>query len=239
MFNLQDTPTLLCIDCSTSAAIVAICAGDKVLAERRQTEQKEHAAFLHVAIDELFTATGTTPFSIDAVVVTSGPGSYTGLRVGLSTAKGICYAANKPLITLNTLKVMAQAALQQVPTASLKDADRWLICPMIDARRMEVFAGLYNNRLEPLLPPQPIILENDSFAQWNDYTIFYCGDGSSKFATLTNGSAGTFLNASIGADELRILGLAAYRQQQFADVAYAEPLYLKDFYTINKPANVV
>src|SRR5271168_2602939 len=125
-------------------------------------EQKAHAAWLHVAVQELMTNTGSRMRDLQAVAVTAGPGSYTGLRVGMAAAKGFCYALGIPLIAEDTLKVMAFAGHEQL-------ADGDLLCPMIDARRMEVFTAIYDRNMIPVLSSMAMVIGENAFAGWLDH----------------------------------------------------------------------
>ena len=166
---------LLHIDTATEFALVGFSKDGEVLAEQENLEQQQHAAFLQPAIQSLSKKLALRLQQIDAVVVSNGPGSYTGLRVGLASAKGICFALQKPLITLNTLEVMAHAALKAFPEANL-------FCPMIDARRMEVFTALYNQELDSVMPPQAMILDESSFAdRLATARMVFTGSGQEKF----------------------------------------------------------
>ena len=159
-FSKHPMALVLCIDTALETATVGVCNEESVLASAVQSDQKQGAAFVQPAIQEMLRNTSISFSQLDAVAVVNGPGSYTGLRVGLASAKGICYALNKPLIVINTLEVMAVAAIK---TEQNKNA---LYCPMIDARRNEVFTAIYDASLVCLLPPQGLIIEADSFAPW-------------------------------------------------------------------------
>src|SRR4051812_42192427 len=163
---------ILNIDTAINVATVGFADGSNIIAEQTSEDQKNHAAFVQSAISQLLEAHQLSLLNIDAVAVVNGPGSYTGLRVGLASAKGLCYALGKPLILLNTLEVMA------LTTISLFPGKDTLHCPMIDARRMEVFTAVYNHELHPLLTPQPMILSVNSFNNFLLYEkIVFSGSG--------------------------------------------------------------
>src|SRR6187431_295345 len=145
---------ILNIDTAVDVASICLAKDGNVLSIARNESQKDHASWLHIAIKEIFEKNTLELGSVDAIAVTGGPGSYTGLRIGMATAKGICYALNKPLIALNTLHVMANAAKKE-------KAD--LLCPMIDARRMEVFTAMYSKDLQIVKEPAAIELNEKSF----------------------------------------------------------------------------
>ena len=160
---------------------------------------------------------------IDAIAVTIGPGSYTGLRVGLAAAKGICFALEKPLLTVNTLLVMANA---------IKDHEADLLCPMIDARRMEVFTSLYTKELKSVKEPMAMLIEETSFAaELASKRICFSGNGSMKFKKIIKNKNALFSDSSFDVSDMVSLSNALFIKNQFADLAYIEPLYLKEFFT--------
>lgn len=216
---------ILNIDTATEFAQVSIASNEKVLQTKGNTSQKDHASFLHSSIKQMLSDYSFKIQDIDAVAVTAGPGSYTGLRVGLSSAKGLCYALHKPLITINTLEVLAVAAQQLTEnTAEL------LICPMIDARRMEVFTAIYSKDLTALLAPCAMILQNDSLLNYLiKHKIIFCGNGAAKFKNVCTHTNASFANISENSTAMAILSARYFMQKRFADLAYADPFYLKDF----------
>ena len=164
---------ILNIDTAVDVASICLAKDGKILSIAKNESQKDHASWLHIAIKEIFEKNNLELGSVDAIAVTGGPGSYTGLRIGMATAKGICFALNKPLISLNTLLVMANAAKEE-------SAD--LLCPMIDARRMEVFTAIYTKELEIVKDPAAITLNENSFAEYlSSNSICFFGNGSNKF----------------------------------------------------------
>jgi tRNA threonylcarbamoyladenosine biosynthesis protein TsaB len=216
---------ILNIDTATEAGSVCLSKDGKDLVFSQNGEQRDHAAWLHVAIEKLMRDAGASMQDLQAIAVSAGPGSYTGLRVGMAAAKGFCYALNIPLITENTLKIIALSA-QQTLAASL-------ICPMIDARRMEVFTALYTSDLQELIPPAAIILDEYSFKEeLARQTILFTGSGSLKFRELIHsphaffGDPLPFLSGYLGQ-----LSYEKFKQHQFTDIIYSEPLYIKEFHT--------
>jgi tRNA threonylcarbamoyladenosine biosynthesis protein TsaB len=218
---------ILHINTALDNASVSLAVNDHVIAERLSDSQKEHASFLQVAIAEITSIAGIKLKNLSAVAVIHGPGSYTGLRVGMSGAKGICFALSIPLITVNTLEWMAAACKEE--------AD--LFCPMIDARRMEVFTAMYNREKIEVAPPTAMILEPDSFQpDLQAKKIVFFGNGAKKFSALINHPNASFKPVFPGTRELAEIAWNLYQERTFADLTYAEPLYVKEFYTPVKPS---
>jgi tRNA threonylcarbamoyladenosine biosynthesis protein TsaB len=222
---------ILNIDTATDIASVCISENGYSLAYRENNQQKEHASFVHAAINTILIEAGKSLQQIDAFAVTSGPGSYTGLRVGLATAKGFCFALNKPLIIVNTLNVMAQAAIIAKPSA----LNNLLYCPMIDARRMEVYTAVFTGDLKSVLQPSAIILEPSTFDFWlKDSLVVFFGSGSAKLKDLLRNDKAIFADIEFNAKNLARLAEKSFSEEEFSDVAYAEPNYIKSFFTTQK-----
>jgi tRNA threonylcarbamoyladenosine biosynthesis protein TsaB len=222
---------ILNIDTATEHASVCLSADGALLALESNPNQKDHAAFIQPAIRKLMEAAAYPLASIDAVAVSNGPGSYTGLRVGLSTAKGIAYALNKSLILVNTLEIIATAAISNV-TAMSSNHPSALFCPMIDARRMEVFTAVYDVELKEILAPCPMILNESSFDNLlYQHKIVFSGSGSKKFKNMIENNSATFLDIEHDARHMSSISEKRYLLKSFADKAYSEPYYLKEFFT--------
>ncbi|MEO7801558.1 MAG: tRNA (adenosine(37)-N6)-threonylcarbamoyltransferase complex dimerization subunit type 1 TsaB [Ginsengibacter sp.] len=216
---------ILQIDTSTENAIVSLCNDEQVLKAVISSDQKNHASFLQPAIKSIVQDCNVSFTQLDAVGVIIGPGSYTGLRVGLATAKGLCYALKKPLLTLNTLGVMAI-------TATLND-DAEYYCPMIDARRMEVFTAVYNKNLEPVVKPCALVLEATSFNElFQGHKVILNGNGAKKFIDISENKNLIYIDAAISPVAMAKLFFDKFITGEFADVAYTQPFYAKPFYTI-------
>lgn len=218
-------PLLLNIDTAVASASVCLADGDDVLGTAVNPSEKESAAWLHPAIQSLFLENNVSPDKIDAVAVSAGPGSYTGLRVGMATAKGLCYALQVPLIAVSTLHMMAASA-QASATAGQ------LLCPMIDARRMEVFTALYDEHLNEIMPAVNLILDERPFASWLEkYRVLFFGNGAQKAAPLISHRCATLANIGTSAAHMAGLSRQKFALRQFADPAYVEPFYGKAFYS--------
>jgi len=224
---------LLHIDTATAYAGVCLSLNGNVLAMKEHADQKNHAAFLQPAIKEIMKMAGKSLADLDAIAITAGPGSYTGIRVGLSSAKGICFALNKPLILLNTLQVIAKAALEQL---AIEDKDiNTLIYPMIDARRMEVFTGIYNQKLLEMGKTAAVILDESFFNSLpNEPQIAFCGDGSLKIPTEFFTNNKTLITSQHHVNHMITLAEREFEAGNFANLAYSEPLYVKEFYQAQK-----
>ncbi|HNP23110.1 MAG TPA: tRNA (adenosine(37)-N6)-threonylcarbamoyltransferase complex dimerization subunit type 1 TsaB [Panacibacter sp.] len=221
---------ILNIDTATEFASVCIANDHHVLAMEKSVDQKSHASFIQPAIKRLAATAGIDLSAIDAVAATAGPGSYTGLRVGLSTAKGLCYALKKPLILLNTLEVMAASVVAH--SSAINVEEKVLYCPMIDARRMEVFAAVYHKDISVQVPPCAIILDGNSFEQLLlRHKIIFSGSGHKKLQNILSSSNAIFSEHIQDASALSLRSLLKFKQNDFADLAYSEPFYLKEFYT--------
>jgi len=222
-------PLLLNIDTATEHAGICLSNDQEILALTESAEQKNHAAFVQPAIEAMMRQTGIALKDIDAVAVTAGPGSYTGLRVGLSSAKGICFALQKPLILVNTLEVMAQALISDEP--ELAAASTTLFCPMIDARRMEVFTALYNTQLQEQQGPHALVLEPGSFdTLLEKHRVIFSGSGHQKLQKILSHPHAIFAGVQHTAGHLATRALIAYNSNRFADLAYSEPIYTKEFF---------
>lgn len=214
---------ILNIDTALNTASVCLANDEEVIALAVNENQKDHAAWLHNAVAEVLQKNSFKPNQLAAVAVSIGPGSYTGLRVGLAAAKGLCYALNIPLITVGTLEIMAYA---------VKDEATDLICPMIDARRMEVFAAVYDKSLLEKVSAHALIIDENSFASiLKSSAVLFCGTGSKKLQPLITSSNASFSNTPTNASHLGVLSHNRFLKKEFAGLAYSEPLYIKDFYS--------
>ncbi|WP_183568203.1 tRNA (adenosine(37)-N6)-threonylcarbamoyltransferase complex dimerization subunit type 1 TsaB [Mucilaginibacter sp. SP1R1] len=220
---------ILQIETATTSCSVALAVDGNVLAFKQINERNIHAEVITLFIEELITNAGLTYDDLDAVAVSCGPGSYTGLRIGVSTAKGLCFALNKPLIAIETLEAMAYAIIgEKVVTV---DADT-LLCPMIDARRMEVYCALFNTEGVKVRATAADIIDEHSFKEFlSSHKVLFFGDGADKCEAALGGNANAkFLPGFVNsATYLTQKAAERFNNQEFEDVAYFEPYYLKDF----------
>lgn len=216
---------ILQIDTSAEGAIVSLSNDEQVLKTITSSDQKNHASFLQPAIKSIADDCSISFSQLDAIGVIIGPGSYTGLRVGLASAKGLCYALKKPLLTLNTLEVMAL-------TARLINNEASYYCPMIDARRMEVFTAVYNNNLQPVVEPCALVLEETTFNDlFVEHRVVLNGNGAKKFMDISENNNLIYIDKVVSPVAMAKLFTNKFKCEDFADVAYSEPFYAKPFYT--------
>lgn len=219
---------ILNIDTATERAGICLSKEGKLLAAIENADQKDHASWLHPAVEKLLYEQGCRMKDLQAIAVTAGPGSYTGLRVGMAAAKGFCYALDIPFITENTLKVMALAAREQFPEAGL-------YCPMIDARRMEVFAALYRSDGTELMTPSAMVIDPDSFVNWlTDHKISFFGGGADKCKPIITAPSAAFIKVDTHVRYLGIASFLRYLRNEFTGLVYSEPTYTKEFHTHTK-----
>ncbi|MDD4144031.1 MAG: tRNA (adenosine(37)-N6)-threonylcarbamoyltransferase complex dimerization subunit type 1 TsaB [Prolixibacteraceae bacterium] len=226
-------PIILNIETSSEVCSVAIARNGKLLMEKESLEGLSHSKLLSVFVSDIFKDTGIDMMSIDAVAVSKGPGSYTGLRIGVSLAKGLCYALDKPLIAVGSLDSLADHAAENSDqyTDDISIEGDLLYCPMIDARRMEVYTSLYNQKGEKLEAVSAKIINNSSFKDYLDrYPVLFFGNGSVKCQSLITHPNALF-RGPLKTSARYMLNLAEekFKLNEFEDVAYFEPFYLKDF----------
>ena len=228
---------ILNIETSTEVCSVALTSEGQVLDHRENYEGQTHATMLSQYVKEMLDYARSREIKLDAIAVSIGPGSYTGLRIGLSEAKGLAFGLNVPLIGVNTLQLMAVSTMFN----HFIDEENVLYVPMIDARRMEVYTAAYAPSLEAVLEPQAMILDEHSFDALLDkgHTLILMGNGSDKARQVFTRDGVRFVEGvKPVAVDMMALAEKAYREQDFIDVAYSTPLYLKEFQAI-KPKNPV
>ncbi|MDP2089339.1 MAG: tRNA (adenosine(37)-N6)-threonylcarbamoyltransferase complex dimerization subunit type 1 TsaB [Flavobacteriaceae bacterium] len=218
---------ILNIETASKNCSVSISDHGKIIALKEINESGfSHAENLHPLIEDVLKTANLNIKNIDAVAVSKGPGSYTGLRIGVSAAKGICFAADKPLISINTLKILA----------SQLAVEKGIIVPMLDARRMEVYSAVYNHQHILQRKTEAEILNEISFKSYLDSEkVYFLGDGTEKCQSVINHPNAVFLlNTFPSANEMGSLSEEKFQKKEFEDVAYFEPFYLKDFVTTMK-----
>lgn len=223
--------TILSIESSGTICSVALHQNGELLALIESDEPNIHGQKLAVFIQEITDLQQIPINNLDAIAVSEGPGSYTGLRIGVSIAKGLCYASQIPLIAVDTLQSLAFAMLQQ---KEISFPENSTLMPMIDARRMEVYLAGYDLNLNKTIPTKPVILE-DSFYKTFKLPTFVCGNGASKIEpSVFNGLLTLVNDITFSAKHLGQLAFQKFENKQFEDVAYFEPVYLKEFAVVLK-----
>ncbi|MGY8932696.1 MAG: tRNA (adenosine(37)-N6)-threonylcarbamoyltransferase complex dimerization subunit type 1 TsaB [Flavobacteriales bacterium] len=213
---------ILCIETATTNCSVAIAVDGKIIAlEEDNNHQYSHAEKLHLFIDEVLAKSGTLKSSLQAIAVSKGPGSYTGLRIGVSAAKGLCFAMDIPLISIPTLEALAHQAV----------IENGLIIPMLDARRLEVYAAVFSSENDQIRETKAEVLDKNSYYDYLKINnVCFIGDGVEKFKSLCKHKNAIFMEGKLpSAKQMGALAEIKYRKNDFEDVAYFEPYYLKDF----------
>jgi tRNA threonylcarbamoyladenosine biosynthesis protein TsaB len=226
---------LLCLETSTKACSVALGLNGKVIAVKESMEEKHsHAENLTLYIQNVLKEKNSSLQNLDAIAVSMGPGSFTGLRIGVSTAKGLCYALNKPLIAVKTLEAMAADCINTLTTANRHQS---LFCPMIDARRLEVYCALFNEKGDEIKKTAAELIDENSFSDFlPDNKILFFGDGATKCKNLISHPNALFLDdIHPTAQSMVVIAEKYFSEKKFEDVAYFEPFYLKDFFTPSVP----
>ena len=222
---------ILCVDTSSFICSVSIFENLSLISSNSTEVEKSHSKLIIQLIDQSLKDANIKINEIDAFAVSMGPGSYTGLRIGVSTIKGLCYSLEKPLISINTLEILSKSALNHI-----NNYNNFFICPMIDARRMEVFTKMLDNDFNEVEKDKALILDDKSF---NDIgggkLIYFFGDGSNKFQKITNNKNFHFIDNIISSSKhMGELANIKYENNQFENLTTFEPFYIKDFFIVNK-----
>ena len=222
---------ILCLETATPSCSVALVHNGEVLACEEDPKGQNHSEKITLFIDSVMKKAGVSYSQLDAVAVSMGPGSYTGLRIGVSTAKGICYAVSKPLIAVETLEAMAYGGKVVISTER-SERRNLLLIPAIDARRMEVYAAIFDENVNKIKDTEAIIIDENSFADLKkDHHLYLFGDGADKCADLfANDDKITVIkDFYCSAKYMNTIAQQKLNNKDFVDVAYFEPFYLKDF----------
>ena len=219
-------PCIINIETSTKVCSLTVTCDGMVAFNREHFDGPSHASLLGGYVSEALEFVKSNNLKVDAVAVSGGPGSYTGLRIGVSMAKGLCFGLDVPLIALNTTEIMACAVMFN-PNAD-EDA---LLCPMIDARRMEVYSAIYDRALQPAMPIAANIIDENSFSDvLKERKVVFFGDGSDKCKEVIKSENAIFISGIAPlAKSMLALSERAFRNQDFQDTAYYQPFYLKEF----------
>ena len=224
---------ILCIETGTDICSVGIARDGELMSLRESDQGRDHAKQVAVFVDELLRETGVKPDELDAVAVGMGPGSYTGLRIGVSLAKGLCYGLNIPLLAVGSLEALTDVAIKDYE-AGIIQVEGWdeaFLCPMVDARRMEVYTQIFNSRCEAQSEVSAEIITEDSFSQWRakgKLVIF--GNGAAKCQEILPDAI--YIDVAPSARGLTRIAHQLFEAGKTVDIAYFEPFYLKDFVVI-------
>ncbi len=224
-------PLILYIETATQVCSVALSNGLEILSLAETHLANSHSSLIAPYIEKVCKDVSVDYKSLDAVCVSKGPGSYTGLRIGVSAAKGLCYALQKPLLSVSTLESMAQSFLQSNHYLPWGSESNVLLCPMIDARRMEVYSALYDASLNERCAVDAVIINTDSFAEYlSNHKILFFGDGASKCKEyIQHTNAFFFDDFRPSATGMVSIAVDKFENKKFEDLAYFEPFYLKEF----------
>lgn len=222
---------ILCVDTSSFICSISIFENLSLISSNSSEVEKSHSKLIIQLIDQSLKDAKIKINELDAFAVSMGPGSYTGLRIGVSTIKGLCYSLDKPLISINTLEILSKSALNHI-----NNYNDFFICPMIDARRMEVFTKMLDNDFNEVEKDKALILDDKSF---NDIgggkSIYFFGDGSNKFQKIINNKNFHFIDNIISSSKhMGELANIKYENNQFENLTTFEPFYIKDFFIVNK-----
>lgn len=221
---------ILNIETSTETCSVAVAQDGGIIFEKINNEPNSHTKYLAKFVEEALSFAESHAIPLDAVAVSSGPGSYTGLRIGVSTAKGICYGKNVPLIAIPTLKLLC---VKPLLSDDIEDENA-LLCPMIDARRMEAYTAIYDRALREVREVKAEVIDATTYNEWLDQgLVYFFGNGAEKCKEIINHPNARFIdNVVPTAKSMLPLAELAIAKGQYEDVAYFEPFYLKDFVAI-------
>lgn len=220
---------ILLIETATNVCSIGLSSNGRIVSIKESFDQRSHAELITIFIAEVLREANISFQDLDAVAVSKGPGSYTGLRIGVSSAKGICFAIDKPLIAIDTLYALS-VGFRETMRGSIQATD--LLCPMIDARRMEVYSTLFDSSNKVISPTQALIIDHQSFSnELETHRIWFFGDGASKCknAKIIHKNAIIVDNFFPSVHNMSLLAHEQFNNNQFENVAYFEPFYLKDF----------
>jgi len=221
---------ILCVDTSSFICSISIFENLSLISSNSSEVEKSHSKLIIQLIDQSLKDAKIKINEVDAFAVSMGPGSYTGLRIGVSTIKGLCYSLEKPLISINTLEILSKSALNHI-----NNYNDFFICPMIDARRMEVFTKMLDNDFNEVEKDKALILDDKSFNDIGGKSIYFFGDGSNKFQKIINNKNFHFIDNIISSSKnMGELANIKYENNQFENLTTFEPFYIKDFFIVNK-----
>lgn len=233
--NFRNMATIISIETSTEVCSAALLVDGRCEKSEKQTEGQAHSTLLAPFLESIQRYASEHSLSIDAVAVSCGPGSYTGLRIGVSTAKGLCFGLEKPLLSIDTLKIIAgeavDTAIEQCQKEGKSLPTNALFCPMIDARRMEVYTAFFDKNLNKVRDTKADIIDERSYEEiLKDHIVYFFGNGATKCREKLTHANAKFLEGILPlAENMGEEAERQYKNKEFKDVAYFEPFYLKEF----------
>lgn len=231
---------ILCLETATEVCSVALIEEGKVVDIREDLKGQSHSKLLTLFIDEILKANQLKAGDLNAIAISGGPGSYTGLRIGVSASKGLGYAANIPIISVSSLQAMADFVVENQVKLKIKLAKNDVLLPMIDARRMEVYTMPCNSKAEQLEEVHAKIIDEESYSEVAGYQLYYFGNGAAKCAEIIKNRNAVFIdNIYASASNMKNIAMQKFKNQEFEDIAYFEPFYLKEFIATTPKKNIL
>lgn len=230
---------ILCIETSTEVCSVSLADQGEIIAFKENLNGLSHSKLLTVYIDDILKENDLKVSDLDAVAVSEGPGSYTGLRIGVSAAKGLCFGAEIPLIAVSPLDAMTYGVSKRASELGIGEAD--ILVPMLDARRMEVYSAKYDMNGERITEVTPLIIDEESFSdELEEFKMYFFGNGSAKCKEVISSENAIFVEDVITTSQnMAALAEAKFLKEDFVDVAYFEPFYLKSFVATTSKKNIL
>ena len=230
----------LCMETATEICSVALIEDGKVLDVREDRTGQNHSKLLTVYVDDLLKSNQLKASDLDAIAISGGPGSYTGLRIGVSAAKGLGYAAELPIISISSLEAMADYVRENAAELGIEIGAGDVLQPMIDARRMEVYTFPCDAQAIPIDDVHAKIVDEESFSEVKEHKLFYFGNGAKKCSEVIQNQQAIFVdNVFASATNMKNIVLQKFKQKAFEDLAYFEPFYLKEFVATTPKKNVL
>ncbi len=231
---------ILCLETATEVCSVALVVDGKIADFKEDLNGQSHSKLLTLYIDEVLKENQLKASDLDAIAISGGPGSYTGLRIGVSASKGLAYAADIPIISISSLQAMADYVQENQTELKIKLGPNNVLQPMIDARRMEVYTMPCNIKAEQLDEVHAKIIDEESYAEVTTNKLFYFGNGASKCEkVLKNPNAVYVENVYASAKNMKNIAIRKFRNEEFEDLAYFEPFYLKEFIATTPKKNIL
>ena len=230
----------LCMETATEVCSVALIEDGKVLDVREDRIGQNHSKLLTVYVDDLLKSNKLKASDLDAIAISGGPGSYTGLRIGVSAAKGLGYATELPIVSISSLEAMADYVRKNATELGVEIGSNDVLQPMIDARRMEVYTFSCDAKAIPISNVHAKIIDEESFAEVKEHKLFYFGNGAKKCSEVIQNPQAIFVdNVYASATNMKSIVLHKFEQKAFEDLAYFEPFYLKEFVATTPKKNVL